>query len=126
VSTAEGNQASSAPVGGKTEFAQPVFQKIVRQAVASLQGIRLEPLDSGNPLAKFLHRKRGLVVASQAEDRLELAVPLQAEHGRRIPELAGEAQRAVAAEIQRLLGYQEVTVNIRVVGLYAPGEEEKP
>ncbi|MHC4915121.1 MAG: Asp23/Gls24 family envelope stress response protein [Planctomycetota bacterium] len=123
MSTAEGNQAPSSPAGGKTEFAEPVFRRIVRQAVASIPGLQLEPLDSGNPLAKFLHRKRGQVTARKVDDRLELNVPLQVEHGRRIPELAGEAQRAVAAEIQRLLGYQEVSVNLRVVGLFTRDEE---
>ena len=123
MNTVEGNQVPSAPVGGRTEYAQPVFQKIVRQAVSNIPGLRLEPLDAGNPLAKFLHRKRGRVVASQAEDRLELKVPLQAEHGRRIPELAGEAQRAIAQEVQRILGRQEVTINLRVVGLFDPSSE---
>ena len=119
---AEGNQTSDAPVGGHTEYAQPVFQKIVRQAVASVQGIRLEPLEAGNPLGKFLHRRRGRVEASGAGERVELTVPLQVEHGRRIPELAGEAQRAVAEDVRRLTGYQEVTVNLNVRGLYSTGE----
>ncbi len=119
---AEGNQAPSSPVGGKTDYAQPVFQKLVRQAMNSIQGLRLEPLDSGNPLAKFLHRKRGRVIASQAEERLELNVPIQVEYGRRIPELVGEAQRAIAEEIQRLTGHQEVTINLRVCGLFTANE----
>ena len=123
MNTVEGNQAPSAPVGGQTEYAQPVFQKIVRQAVSSISGLRLEPLDSGNPLAKFLHRRRGRVVASQDQERLNLKVPLQAEHGRRIPELAGEAQRAISQEIRRVLGLEEVTINLRVVGLFAPSRE---
>ena len=123
MSNVEGNQAPSGPVGGKTEYAQSVLRKIVRQAMAGVQGLRLEPLESGNPLVKFLRRRRSRVVASGAEERLELQVPLQVEHGRRIPELAAEAQRAIAAEVQRVTGYREVTVNLRVRGLYSPGEE---
>jgi uncharacterized alkaline shock family protein YloU len=124
MSNVEGNQASSVPVSGRIDYSQPVFRKIVRQAVGAIQGLRLEPLDAGNPLAKFLHRKRGRVIASQSDDRLELQVPLQAEHGRRIPELAGEAQRAICEELQRILGSQEVTVNLRIVGLFDPKEAQ--
>ena len=123
LSTVEGNQTPTTPVGGRTEFAQPVFQKIVRQALGGVRGLRLEPLDSGNPLAQFLRRPRGRVLASQEEDRLHLVVPLQAEHGRRIPELAEEALRAITAEVQRLIGCQQVTVKLHLIGLFSAERE---
>jgi len=113
LSDAEGNQAATGPVAGEVEYAPAVFQKIVRQAMTRVSGLRLEPLEGS-----FL-RRRGRVTAGKEG----LNVPLQVEYGRRIPELTGEAQRAIAAEIGRLLGYQEVPVNIRVCGLYSPGGE---
>lgn len=117
MSDAEGNQASSGPVGGKSEYAQPVFEKIVRQAVAGVQGLRLEPLEGGGPLAKFLHRPRRVDVR-KSDDRLTVTVPLQVEYGRRIPELAGEAQRAISAEVHRLTG-EDAAINLRIRGLYS-------
>ncbi len=118
-SDAEGNQASVSPVGGKTDYAQPVYRRIVRQAIRAIQGLRLEPLDSGGPLGKFLRRKKRQVIASQADERLDLNISVQVEHGRRIPELVGEAQRAIAEEIQRITGHQEITINLRVRGLFS-------
>lgn len=118
-----GNQAPSAQVTGKTEFEQPVFQKIVRRALAGVRGLRLEPLDSGNPLVRFRRRRPGLVMARAAGERLELKVPLQAEYGLRIPELAAEAQRAITTEARRVLGCAEVQVHLLLVGLYRNQEQ---
>ncbi len=115
MSDAEGNQASSEPVGGTSEYAQPVFEKIVRQAVAGVQGLRLEPLEGGS-LPRFLYRPRRVGVR-KSEDRLTVTVPVQVEYGRRIPEMAGEAQRAISAEIHRITG-EEALINLRIRGLY--------
>jgi uncharacterized alkaline shock family protein YloU len=119
---AEGNQAPSSPVGGRTDFGQPVYEKLVRQAIKGIRGLRLEPLGSGG-LGKFLGRKPRQVTATQSEDRLDLNIDLQVEYGRRIPELVGEAQRAITEEVRRLTGHQELTINVRVRGLFGASEE---
>jgi uncharacterized alkaline shock family protein YloU len=62
-------------------------------------------------------------MARAAGERLELKVPLQAEYGLRIPELAAEAQRAITTEARRVLGCAEVQVHLLLVGLYRNQEQ---
>lgn len=112
--------ARTRPVAGRTVYLPPVFQKIVRHALADVGGLRLEPLGSAGGGPPW---RRGRVLARLARHRLRLAVPVQAERGRSIPELAAQAQAAVSAEVRRVLGRERVAVDLRVRGLYAPQRE---
>ena len=110
--------AAAGPVSGRLFYAQPVFEKIVRRALAEIEGVRLEPLFSATSLGRLIFwwgTKRG-------ERRLQLTVPIQVGRGWRIPELARRAQQAVIAEVKRLTDYEEVIVTMRVSGSFAPEE----
>ena len=110
--------ATGSPVGGRIFYAQPVFEKIVRRAMADIEGVRLEPLFSATSLGRLIFwwgTKRG-------ERRLQLTVPIQVAHGWRMPELARRAQQAVIAEVRHLTDYEEVIVTMRVSGCFAPEE----
>jgi uncharacterized alkaline shock family protein YloU len=117
--------SSGAGTGGRILYTPAVFEKIVRQATAGLAGLRLEPLATGRTLSRiFFWRPR--LKAYGAGRRLSLNVPFQVARGWPIPELAGRAQKAIAAEVRRLTDYEEVTVNLRVSGLLPADEGGAP
>lgn len=112
-------------VRGRTTYALPVFEKIIRRATAGNPLVRLEPLASVGRWG-FLLRWRPRLAAERAGRRLRLAVPLQVALGWPIPQLARQAQQAIAAEIRRLTDYEDVIIDVRVSGAFAPELEVRP
>lgn len=117
--------ATGAGTVGKLVYAAPVFEKIVRQATAGMAGLRLEPMATGRTPSRILFWRPRLK-AYGAGRRLSLTVPFQVARGWPIPALADHAQKVIAAEVRRLTDYEEVTVNLRVSGLFPPDEGGAP
>jgi len=119
----ESGSAQGPLVSGRLTYAPPVFEKIVRQATASIAGLRMEPPGSGNLLERLLLWMPRLPTRRGGR-RQELSV--QVAWGWRIPELASRAQTAVAQEIRRLTHYQKVIVNVHVSGTFNPDGGSEP
>ena len=113
-------KSQGAVVPGWLVYAQPVLDRIARQATAGIEGLRMEPPGSGNLLERLLLWRPGL---PSGRRRLKMQVYVQAARGWAIPDLCRRAQAAIAGEIARLTHYQKVTVHVHVSGTFAPGED---
>ena len=116
-------KSHGATVPGRLTYAQPVLDRIARQATAGIEGLRMEPPGSGNLLERLLLWRPGL---PSGRRRLKMQVYVQAARGWGIPDLCRRAQAAIAGEIRRLTHYEKITVHVHVSGTFNPGEEGEP
>ena len=104
---------------GTATVADEALQTIVRGAVASVTGARL---DTPGRVARVLPGRRGPVEWDISGSEITFDVDVSAGYGHVLPELAADVREAVAEQVQRMTGLEVRAVDVTVTEVTREGE----
>ena len=114
--------ANGTTVGGEIGITEETVATIARVAASTVPGVHAIGRWRFVPFFDWL--RRGVVVeVGKHEAALDLEIVL--EFGTDIRELSSTVRATIAEAIDRMAGRRVVEVNLKVVGIVLPGEEEE-
>lgn len=114
-------------LSGSIKISEEVIETIASVAVSEIDGVFSVGTGIVDGIARRLGKKQlsGGIKASVDEDAVTVDINIVVKYGARIPEVAWNVQDAVKKEIELMTGLKAEKVNVRVVGIDIPQEEEK-
>lgn len=98
------------------------IQTVIKQVVLETPGVAEKDF---NFVTQFLGKKTGSsVIYGDNDDRLEVDVSIKAYYGINIPAVCKEVQKLIAFNLSKLLGLENVIINVKVDELVI-GEDVK-
>jgi uncharacterized alkaline shock family protein YloU len=107
---------------GPATVADEAVESIVRGAVASVAGARL---DAPGRVARVLPGRRGPVEWQADRSSIAFDVDISAAYGRILPELGAAVRDAVAEHVARMTGLDVRSVDVTVTEVARRGEPER-
>ncbi len=114
-------------LSGSIKISEEVIETIASVAVSEIDGVCSVGAGLVDGIARRLGKKQlsGGIKASVNEETVTVDINIVVKYGARIPEVAWNVQDAVKKEIELMTGLKAEKVNVRVVGIDIPQEEEK-
>ncbi len=114
-------------LSGSIKISEEVIETIASVAVSEIDGVSSVGAGLVDGIARRLGKKQfsGGIKASVNEETVTVDINIVVKYGARIPEVAWNVQDAVKKEIELMTGLKAEKVNVRVVGIDIPQEEEK-
>ena len=114
-------------LSGSIKISEEVIETIASVAVSEIDGVCSVGAGLVEGIARRLSKKplSGGIKASVNEDTVTVDINIVVKYGARIPEVAWNVQDAVKKEIELMTGLKAEKINVRVVGIDIPQEEEK-
>ncbi len=114
-------------LSGSIKISEEVIETIASVAVSEIDGVCSVGTGLVDGIARRLGKKplSGGIKASVDEETVTVDINIIVKYGARIPEVAWNVQDAVKKEIELMTGLKAEKVNVRVVGIDIPQEEEK-
>lgn len=120
--TIEAIPRGGADIGGKIEMSEEVVATIASLAARQVSGIhalgRSRFISFGESLTRGVDAEVG---AREAALDLEVII----DHGVDIREVSAELRKRIAAEVDKMAGRKVIEVNINVVGIHLPEDEQE-
>lgn len=111
---------------GNIKISEEVVVTIASVAVAEIEGISGTGAGIVEGIARKFVKKpvSGGIKVSMAENEVTIDINVIVNYGVRIPEVAWNVQDAVKKEVELMTGLTVTKVNVRVVGIDVPQDEE--
>lgn len=113
-------------LNGNIKISDEVIETIASVAVSEIEGVSSTGTGIVDGIARRLSKKpvSGGIKASVNEDTTSVDINIIVKYGVRIPEVAWNVQDAVKREIELMTGLKVDKVNVRIVGIDIPAEED--
>lgn len=113
-------------INGTIKISDEVLETIASVAIAEIKGVSSTGAGFVDGIAKRFTKKPLTtgIKANVSETNASVDINIVVSYGVRIPEVAWEVQDAVKKEIELMTGLTVDKVNVRVVGIDIPTEEE--
>lgn len=113
-------------INGTIKISDEVIETIASVAIAEIKGVSSTGSGFVDGIAKRFTKKPLTtgIKANVSETNVSVDINIVVNYGVRIPEVAWEVQDAVKKEIELMTGLAVDKVNVRVVGIDIPMEEE--
>ena len=113
-------------INGTIKISDEVLETIASVAIAEIKGVSSTGNGFVDGIAKRFTKKPLTtgIKANVSETNASVDINIVVSYGVRIPEVAWEVQDAVKKEIELMTGLTVDKVNVRVVGIDIPTEEE--
>ncbi len=114
-------------LSGSIKISEEVIETIASVAVSEIDGVCSVGAGLVDGIARRLGKKQlsSGIKALVNEETVTVDINIVVRYGARIPEVAWNVQDAVKKEIELMTGLKAEKVNVRVVGIDIPQEEEK-
>ncbi|MBQ8588555.1 MAG: Asp23/Gls24 family envelope stress response protein [Clostridia bacterium] len=113
-------------LNGNIKISDEVIETIASVAVSEIEGVSSIGAGLVDGIARRLTKKPTTsgIKASVGEESTSIDINIVVKYGVRIPEVAWNVQDAVKREIELMTGLNVEKVNVRIVGIDIPAEEE--
>lgn len=112
-------------LNGNIKISDEVIETIASVAVSEIEGVSSTGTGIVDGIARRLSKKpmSGGIKASVNEDTASVDINIIVKYGVRIPEVAWNVQDAIKREIELMTGLKVDKVNVRIVGIDIPADE---
>ena len=113
-------------INGTIKISDEVIETIASVAIAEIKGVSSTGAGFVDGIAKRFTKKTVTsgIKATISETSASVDINIVVDYGVRIPEVAWEVQDAVKKEIELMTGLAVDKVNVRIVGIDIPVEED--
>lgn len=113
-------------INGTIKISDEVIETIASVAIAEIKGVSSTGSGFVDGIAKRFTKKTLTtgIKANVSETNASVDINIVVNYGVRIPEVAWEVQDAVKKEIELMTGLAVDKVNVRIVGIDIPTEDE--
>lgn len=114
-------------INGMIKISDEVVETIASVAISEISGVSSTGSGFVDGIAKRLTKKpvTSGIKANIGEETVSVDINIVVKYGVRIPEVAWEVQDAVKREIELMTGLTVDKVNVRVVGIDIPMDDEQ-
>ena len=114
-------------INGMIKISDEVVETIASVAISEISGVSSTGSGFVDGIAKRLTKKpvTSGIKANIGEETVSVDINIVVKYGVRIPEVAWEVQDAVKREIELMTGLTVDKVNVRVVGIDIPMDDER-
>ena len=114
-------------INGMIKISDEVVETIASVAISEISGVSSTGSGFVDGIAKRLTKKpvTSGIKANIGEETVSVDINIVVKYGVRIPEVAWEVQDAVKREIELMTGLTVDNVNVRVVGIDIPMDDEQ-
>jgi len=114
-------------LNGNIKISDEVIETIASVAVSEIEGVCSTGTGFVDGIARRLSKKpvSSGIKATSGEDSTSVDINIVVKYGVRIPEVAWNVQDAVKREIELMTGLKVDKVNVRIVGIDIPAEENE-
>ena len=114
-------------INGMIKISDEVVETIASVAISEISGVSSTGSGFVDGIAKRLTKKpvTSGIKANIGEETVSVDINIVVKYGVRIPEVAWEVQDAVKKEIELMTGLTVDNVNVRVVGIDIPMDDEQ-
>ena len=114
-------------INGMIKISDEVVETIASVAISEISGVSSTGSGFLDGIAKRLTKKpvTSGIKANIGEETVSVDINIVVKYGVRIPEVAWEVQDAVKREIELMTGLTVDKVNVRVVGIDIPMDDEQ-
>ena len=114
-------------INGMIKISDEVVETIASVAISEISGVSSTGSGFVDGIAKRLTKKpvTSGIKANIGEETVSVDINIVVKYGVRIPEVAWEVQDAVKREIELITGLTVDNVNVRVVGIDIPMDDEQ-
>lgn len=114
-------------INGMIKISDEVVETIASVAISEISGVSSTGSGFVDGIAKRLTKKpvTSGIKANIDEETVSVDINIVVKYGVRIPEVAWEVQDAVKKEIELMTGLTADKVNVRVVGIDIPMDDEQ-
>ena len=114
-------------INGMIKISDEVVETIASVAISEISGVSSTGSGFVDGIAKRLTKKpvTSGIKANIGEETVSVDINIVVKYGVRIPEVAWEVQDAVKREIELMPGLTVDKVNVRVVGIDIPMDDER-